>query len=265
MTYNADHIVASQLALFDELYGAHPAKDASFRAAGVVAWLATFAPRTISERQQKRLGAYVSKYLHRSDYHVDGWWRTATLEAAHYSLTGDLRYLDRITLNLDHHNARLRWSIYEALSFVVPRVHWHSPQGVQVRLRVESHVERRYFYSDQAIVLALSMDGDAGEKRGWLQELDTREKPHLEVVRVAESIAKTGTCVNPMSEWLFKITARVCAHLIESTDARYPPSDGTARSIGEIGIVAERVEGHPLMRSEFAIPDGHDDGDAPHL
>lgn len=265
MTYNADHIVASQLALFDELYGAHPATDASFRAAGVVAWLATFAPWTISERQQQRFGAYVSKYLHRSDYRVDGWWRTATLEAAHYSLTDDLRHLDGIILNLDHHNSGLRLSIYEALSFVIPRVHWHSPQGVQLRLRVKSHVERRYFYSDRAIVLALSMDGDAGPKRKWLQELDTREKPHVEVARVTESIAKTGTCANPMSGWLFEITAHVCAHVIESTDARHAPPDDTARGIGQTGIVAEGVRGHPLMQSEFAMARGHHDGDASRL
>ena len=256
MTYNADHVVASQLALFDELYGAHPARHAAFRAAGVVAWLATFAPWTISERQKKRLGTYVAKYLQRSDYRVDGWWRTATLEAAHYSLTEDSRHLDGIIRNLDHHNARLRLSIYEALSFVAPQIHWYNPQGVQLQLRVKSHVESRFFSSDRAIVLALAMDGDAGPKREWLRELVTGEEPHFEAARVAESIEKTGACANPMSGWLFEVMAHTCAHVIESTDAQNTPPDDLARSIGRAGIVSKSIDRHPLMRSEFAMPDG---------
>ena len=254
--YQSDHIVASHLRVFDQTYGTKPARHDSYRAVGVVAWIATFAPWTLSNAQQTRVGAYLSKYYARSDYNVDGWWRTAMLSAAHYALNGTLRDIEQIILNVDHHNSGLRLCIYEAMAFVAPLIRWDSPQGEHFRQRVESHVDKRFFYSDSAIVLAVSLAGDPDVKKNWVRALATRGRLGSHDAAVAGDIVKGLPVANPMAAWLFEITALISALLIDDDKAH---NNDLTIFTGHDVSVRQRIEHHPLMRSQFVLPDGYSD------
>ena len=141
--------------------------------AGVIAWIATFAPEAISPEGEEQLWEIFYSIRKRSDFRSFGWYRTPYLDVARFSLSGDHDALSIIINNIDHHNSSLRSALHPPLGLVAAEL---SLDDYELSSRMEHCLESGLFFNDSLMCILSVLRDDPQRKielvKKWRREID---------------------------------------------------------------------------------------------
>lgn len=115
-------IFNAELNLFLASLRIGPVTEAEDMRAGVIGFIATFAPEALDPQTRRRLVKEVRRIQADQDYRRDLWWRIAYLECAAYFLTNDPAFVQLLAANLSHHNSSIRRGLIPAFELAAPRL-----------------------------------------------------------------------------------------------------------------------------------------------
>ncbi len=252
LLHAAAAFACAEFEAFKRDYAAEPVPRRQELRAGAVAWVAVMLPETFDAAWAPALKQWLWE-LHpepRDAYH---WFRVPALRAAIGSWNDDPDAVTEVVANVDHHNSGLRSYALECLAFVAPML---SFDDEDLRMRVESVLQKHYLYSASAIALLLATKGDGIAKTEWakrwvdaVQEAFGREQ----LVAAINGAAVT----NPLHEGLYEVERYALTGLLaHAADGAEPLGSAESRFDRVfVELIRNRLREHPLMNPTFRIPE----------
>lgn len=256
----ATNVIRKEFAAFERGYSERPVPRVQEMRAGCISWLATFLPESFDDDLAQSMGARVAQWGEQPDYRVDGWFRLPALEVALYNLavaTGEphrrdiARFaLDRVIVNIDHHNSGLRAYILQCLALAAPNLAFND---AQLRGRVESLLASNQLYSDAAVALYLATEGSLAEKRAWGTEWKDRVQEGFGRAQLRD-LAAGAPLTNPLFADIAEVERYVWLRLVDTLANVACPADLQV-SPGAVAadLMRTRIATHALIHPAFRI------------
>lgn len=252
LLHAAAGLACTELEAFKRDYAVEPVPRRQELRAGAVAWLAVMLPEAFDSTWARALEHWLWE-LHPEARDAHHWFRVPALRAAVSSWNDDPDAVGEVIANIDHHNSGLRSYVLECLAFVAPMLPFDDED---LRMRVESVLQKHYLYSASAIALLLATNGDGNAKTEWAKRwVDAVQESFGRDQLVA---AINGAPVtNPLHEGLNEIEryalTGLLAHATAGTETLGTAEPGFDRVFVE--FIRNRLREHPLMNPTFRIPE----------
>ena len=148
-----DDLFRSQLRAFIAGLDETPMPKAQDLRGATLAFIAAFAPDTLSATSCKWLTDTRAQIRARSDCAVNGWWRIPFLDVAQFHLSGNTDDVAVIFQNLSHHNSVLRSGLFAPLALTLPKL---DLQRTEFAHKMAQNFESWHFYNDQGVCLLMA-------------------------------------------------------------------------------------------------------------
>ena len=214
--------------------------------AGVVAWIATFAPEAVDAEARGILSDYVRSIRERSDFRSFGWYRIPFLEVAQFSLTRNVDALSNVIANVDHHNSTLRSTIHPPLGLIAPNL---GIDDTELLSRIESCFKSKMFFGESLVCILSVLRGDKKRKfalvKKWKREIDLSQQD----ADLLDGIVRDGVLSNSLVMGEFSLILRYlfCRLLDPELTEAYTEQQLDLFPNWKIHSIWKRMYEHPLL------------------
>jgi len=221
--------------------------------AGVIGWIATFAPEAIGDEGERELWRIFTAVRERSDFRHFGWYRMPYLDVARFSLSKDSDALAYIIANLDHHKSSLRSALHAPLALIAPRLSLSHPE---LAGRIEKALKHGLFFNESLLCIFFALRGDHRRKvelvKDWRNRIDLSLMDAETLDRVIAGNAISNSLIaDELSENLRYLFCR----LLDPELGNVPPrKQHDLFPDAMIHAIWKRMSGHPLVKSSVLPP-----------
>lgn len=163
--YNLDEIISKlQEELFNSLYW-QKADQKTFDLIEMLEVIYVIYNVNLSKANCEYLLRMINTFeIHDEHYSSTYWWRLCPMYCSLFTLTKDVKYLNILFLNLDHHKMDLRRLVQDCLMFIIKDIEY----GLLTR-SFEKNIEHNHLYLSYHVALILCAKGDYWEKIHYLR------------------------------------------------------------------------------------------------
>jgi hypothetical protein len=242
-----NRLFQAEIAAFRRGFEEHPVPLEQDLRAGLVAWLAVFAPEAINAESRRLLHVTCEAESEFVDYNEAGWYRTVYLHVAEFALSGDVRWLDVLVNNLDHSSSQLRSSLHAPLGLVIPRLKITFPD---LLAKCERNLVLGHFYNDSLLCLFHSAQASPALKLAQL----LRWRQHIRLVPQDIETIDAAIKGDPLRNTLIaEEYSEICRYLLcrlaepEFLREAYPLALAPHSGPNILGLW-KRTQSHPLVK-----------------
>ena len=222
--------------------------------AGVIGWIATFAPEAIGDEGERELWRISTAVRERSDFRHFGWYRTPYLDVARFSLSKDSDAIAYIIANLDHHKSSLRSALHAPLALIAPRLSLSHPE---LSSRIENALKHGLFFNESLMCIFFALRGNHQRKielvKDWRNRIDLSP---MDAETLDNVIAGDAVSNNLIADELTENLQYLFCRLLDPELGNVPPRKQLDLFDGEIHAIWKRMSGHPLVKSSVLFPKG---------
>lgn len=214
--------------------------------AGVIGWIATFAPEAINTEARDHLSDVVRSVRERPDFRTFGWYRIPFLEVARFSLTRNLDSLSNVIANIDHHQSTLRSAMHPPLGLVAPKL---GLDDTELLSRIESCLKGGLFFSESLMCILSVLRGDKKRKlelvKKWRREIDLAPQD----AKLLDSVVRDDILSNSLivSELFLTLRYLFCRLLDPNLTEIYTERQLDLFPHWKIHAIWTRMYEHPLL------------------
>lgn len=250
MTGALDVLFRTELKAFLSHIGKQPVPEAQDLRAGVLGFLATFAPESLSDTATELLSETITQLHASPSYSTFEWFRIPYLDAARANLFDDPAALEMVVRNLGHGSRMIRLYLYAPLGLAIRRLDLNRCGFSEAMQR---NYEIGHLGNDAGICLLLASRLTESEKRGMLETWHDRAANVEDKIILSETLKGEPVRNDMIFDEYFNISLALFRALLSLPSQQGDVEGGLNLLSVEPDEIVKRIRAHPLCASTLRV------------